>query len=121
MTFTLISRLELNAVHRNVSSVSPGLVALRLRNGFEYQLKEQQSISISPRPSSAYRVFLRISIENLSFLPGVESVVDQGGQHHVVVEVGACRVLVQVDRVEQDPQSVSREAGDGVPERDAVT
>ena len=68
-----------------------------------------------------YRVFLRIGVENLGLLPGVQSVVYQGGQHHVVVEVGAVRVLVQVDGMEQDPQSVGREAGDGVPEGDAVT
>merc|ERR1719461_1214794 len=37
VTFALISRLELNAVHSNVSSVPPGLVTLRLGNGFEYQ------------------------------------------------------------------------------------
>ena len=53
-----------------------------------------------------YRVFLRIGIENLGLLPGVQRVVDQGGEHHVVVEVGAVGLLVQVDRVQQHPQSV---------------
>ena len=66
-------------------------------------------------------MFLRVSVENLGLFPGVQSVVDQGGQHNVVVEVGAFGVLVQVDRVQEDPQSVGGEARDGVPECDAVT
>ena len=44
VTFTLISRLELNAVNSNVASVSPSLVTLRLRNGFEYQLEKQSEM-----------------------------------------------------------------------------
>ena len=51
-------------------------------------------------------MFLRIGVENLGLLPGVQRVVDQGGEHHVVVEVGAVGLLVQVDRVQQHPQSV---------------
>ena len=64
---------------------------------------------------------LGVSVEDLRLLPGVQGVVDQGGQHHVVVEVRAGGVLVQVDRVQEDPQSVGGEARDGVPECDAVT
>ena len=48
VTFTLISRLELNTVHSNVASVPPGLVALRLGDGLEYQLGKQESVFINP-------------------------------------------------------------------------
>ena len=51
-------------------------------------------------------MLLRVGVEDLGLLPGVERVVDEGGQHHVVVEVGAVGLLVQVDRVQQHPQSV---------------
>ena len=82
---------------------------------------EQSSTNESGEPCCHYRVFLGVSVEDLRLLPGVQGVVDQGGQHHVVVEVGAVGVLVQVDRVQEDPQSVGGEARDGVPECDAVT
>ena len=65
-------------------------------------------------------MFLGVGVEDLRLLPGLQGVVDQGGQHHVVVEVGVVRVLVKVDRVEEDPQPVGGEAGQRVPEGHAV-
>ena len=62
------------------------------------------------------RMFLGVGVEDLRLLPGLQGVVDQSGQHHVVVEVGVVRVLVQVDRVEEDPQPVRGEPREGVPE-----
>ena len=122
MTLTLVPRLELDTVHGYVAPVPPGLVALGLGDGLEDELQHNEIYSLPP-PSlpDSYRVLLGIRVQNLRLFPGVESVVDKRGQHHVVVEVRIIGVLVQVDRVEQDPEPVRRQAGDGVPERDAVS
>ena len=39
VTFTFISRFELDVIDRNKSSIPSGLVTLRLGDGFEKQLK----------------------------------------------------------------------------------
>ena len=54
----------------------------------------------------SYRVLLGVGVEDLRLLPVVQGVVDQGGEDHVVVEVGGVRVRVEVDGVQEDAEPV---------------
>ena len=55
---------------------------------------------------ASYRVLLGVGVEDLRLLPVVQGVVDQGGEDHVVVEVGGVRVRVEVDGVQEDAEPV---------------
>ena len=66
-------------------------------------------------------MILGVSVENLSILPPSKSIVNQSREDYIVVKVWSLRVFIEVDRMKEDAEPVSREAGDGVGEGDTVT
>ena len=62
---------------------------------------------------TTHRVLLRVGVEHLRLLPVVQGVVNQRGQHHVVIEVRSVRVSVKIDRFSQlsEPEFIPSEPG----------
>ena len=53
----------------------------------------------------AHRVLLGVGVEHLGLLPVVQGVVNQRGQHHVVVEVRGVWVRVKIHGVQEHAES----------------
>ena len=65
---------------------------------------ERLSLNMHFSHQGTHRVLLGVGVEHLRLLPVVQRVVNQRGQHHVIIEVRGVRVSVEIHRVQEDAE-----------------